>query len=71
MLSEDMTSCFARIVKAIRAWQTGYRKVVGDTCEGGWQPQQAVAATSQTGFEIFLECPLIFKRLVIGMLPSK
>ena len=21
--------------------QTGYRKVVGDTCEGGWQPQQA------------------------------
>ena len=26
--------------------QTGYRKVVGDTCEGGWQPQQASQRTA-------------------------
>ena len=43
-------TCLTRFVKAIRGWQTGYRKVVGDTCEGGWQPQQAVAATSRSFF---------------------
>jgi hypothetical protein len=38
---DHITVLIVVIVIVPPATQTGYRKVVGDTCEGGWQPQQA------------------------------